>query len=41
MQHNIYGKKYEQSLRKYDEYAIRYDQIKKVFDLLEIEADVD
>ncbi len=32
---NVYGQKWERSLRKYDELAIRYDQMKKVFDVLD------
>ena len=30
------GRKWENALRKYDELAIRYDQIKKVFEELQI-----
>ena len=34
MEHNIYGREWERALRKYDELAIRYDQIKKVFEVI-------
>ena len=30
------GREWEKALRKYDELAIRYDQVKKVFEELEI-----
>lgn len=34
MQRNVYGKEWERALQKYDELAIRYDQMKKVFKIL-------
>ena len=33
MEHNIYGQEWERALRKYDELAIRYDQMNKVWEL--------
>lgn len=40
MTNNVYGQKWERSLRKYDELAIRYDQMKKVFDVLDRDKQV-
>lgn len=36
-----YGREWERTLRRYDELAIRYDLIKKVFDLLGLDHDID
>lgn len=33
MEYNVYGREWERALRKYDELAIRYDQIQKVWEL--------
>ena len=41
MEHNIYGKEWERALRKYDEFAIRYDQLRKVFEVIQRTNNVD
>lgn len=38
MNYNVYGTLWEKSLRKYDELAIRYDQMRKVFEELGIKV---
>ena len=35
MGEKLYCKEWEKSLHKYDELSIRYDQLKKVFELLD------
>jgi hypothetical protein len=35
MGQNVYDKKWERALRKYDELAIRYDQMRRVFEILD------
>ena len=38
MNYNVYGTKWEKALRKYDERAIRYDQMRKFFEELGIKV---